>query len=652
MSLVSPERLLWLLIAIPIVMLYILRTRLRRQPVATLLFWDQLFDQKRQRSWWQRLRHWLSLLLQLAFLLLVVGALADPLWTGQGDEARQVVIVIDNSASMAAASGGGSTRFERARQEALGVVAGLRDGDEVALVTAGSSVRVPVGMTDFTPVVRDAIGELTLTDGPSRVNEAIDAAKRLTQSPEHRRIVVISDACFQAADELAGQGDVDLVTVGTSQDNVGITSLAVRRSLVDPIGYAALIEVENFGESATEARLMIELADELVDVIPLSLAPDESWSKTVTGASAAGGVLRVGLDHDDALAIDNQALAVLPERPRIPVQLVTAEPSLYLESVLNAIPLIDLTVTATPPQESPEGGFTLLHRVVPETLPGGAVFVIDPKTDSDAWTLGRSMEQAIVATQDPSSPLLPHVSLTNVMLPGARELQLVDEAHPLLVEAGGGTLMASLVRGDDRIVVLAADLDSSDLPLRIAFPVLMTNAVNWFLGRTGELQPSLHTGELAEIPIGAAGEEEWAWVDASGHVAPASVTGEQAVVGPVDRVGLLNLGRRRDVEAVLDADAPGSGGEPQSAGAEPATPASGNETIAEDVESASRTAPVLLAVNLCDRNESDLRPRGEVSSETVTVAGVGRRSLWFYLACLGLGLIVAEWFLYQRRIVG
>lgn len=632
MSLVSPERLVWLLAAIPIILFYILRTRLRRQPVATLLFWDQLFDQKRQSSWWQRLRHWLSLLLQLAFLLLVVGALADPLWTDQADEAGQIVIVVDNSASMAAATDDGSTRFEKARLEALAVVAGLRDGDEVALVTAGGTVRVPVGMTDFTPAVRDAIGELTLTDGPTRVREAIDAARRLTRSPERRHIVVISDACFEDAVESANEADVDLVTVGSAVDNVGITSLAVRRSLVDPIGYSALIEIENFGDEAAEFRLTIELADELVDVIPLRLAAGESWSKTVTEASADGGVLRVRLDHDDGLAVDNEALAVLPRRPPIPVQLVTEEPSLYLESVLNAIPLVELTVSASPPSRSPAGGFTLLHRVVPDSLPEGAVFVIDPQADSDAWTLGPPIEQAIVASQDPGSPLLPHVRLTNVMLPAARELRMVDEATPLLIEAGGGTLMASLVRGDDRVVVLAADLESSDLPLRIAFPVLMTNAVNWFLGRTGEMQPSLRTGELAEIPIGVTTEQDWAWSDASGRVAPASVSGEQAVVGPVDRVGLLRLGPRRVVERVPRTDR------------ELASPP------AIETEDTGETMP--LAVNLADRGESDLRPRGEIASEPVSVAGVGRRSIWFYLACLGLALVVVEWFLYQRRVVG
>ncbi len=638
MSFASPDRWMWLLIALPIVALYILRTRLRRQRVATLLFWDQVFDQKRQRSWWQRLRHWVSLLLQLAFLLLVVAALVDPLWEGEGNQARQVVIVVDNSASMAAATASGPTRFDQARDQALAVLAAVRDGDEVALVTAGSSVRVPVGMTDFTPAVRDAIRALEPTDGPSRALEAVAAARRLTRAPEHRSIVLISDACFDGAEQLQTIDDVDWIAVGEATDNLAVTQLALRRSLVDPIGYAALIEVENFGETAVSSRLTIELAGDLVDVIPLNIDPGQSWRKTITGASAEGGLLRVSLNHRDGLSIDNEAIAVLPKRPRIPVLLVTAEPSLYLESVLGAIPLVDLTVTTTAPPQAPRGGFMMLHRIVPESLPSGAVFAIDPQGDSDAWKRGRPLEQAMIAEQASGSPLLPHVRLTNVALPGASELLMGDDAESLLVEAGGATLMASRVGGDDRLIVLAADLEGSDLPLRIAFPVLMTNAVNWFLGRTGELQPALRTGRLAEIPIGGSTYPAWQWLDPTGRAAAASVADEKAVIGPVDHVGIVELRPLRS----QDAPQPNPPAKSQTPSNSPSTGPSPEPS----------SESITLAVNLCDRGESDLKPRLEPRPQPISIAGSGRRSLWFYLACAALGLITAEWFLYQRRVVG
>jgi hypothetical protein len=77
MSLANPTALLWALLAIPVVIFYILKIRLKRVPVSTVIFWRQIFDEKRPRSLWQRLRHLISLLVQIALLCLLVAALTE-----------------------------------------------------------------------------------------------------------------------------------------------------------------------------------------------------------------------------------------------------------------------------------------------------------------------------------------------------------------------------------------------------------------------------------------------------------------------------------------------------------------------------------------------------------------------------------------------
>src|SRR6185312_15741307 len=100
MSFANPTALAWFALAIPVVIFYILKIRLRRVPVSTVIFWRQIFDEKKPRSLWQKLRHLLSLLVQLAFLFLLVGALAKPLFSWEALNARRVILVLDNSASM------------------------------------------------------------------------------------------------------------------------------------------------------------------------------------------------------------------------------------------------------------------------------------------------------------------------------------------------------------------------------------------------------------------------------------------------------------------------------------------------------------------------------------------------------------------------
>ncbi len=153
----NPAGFWWAAVALPIVLLYVLKVRLRRQPVSTFLFWDQVFHEKKPRSWWQQLRHLLSLLLQIALLALLVFALIDPLWQWQKAQRRKVLLVIDNSASMAAEDGG-QTRLVKAKETAgrAGALA-ARGCDEMAILAAGGKPEVAIGLTDHARSLLDAV---------------------------------------------------------------------------------------------------------------------------------------------------------------------------------------------------------------------------------------------------------------------------------------------------------------------------------------------------------------------------------------------------------------------------------------------------------------------------------------------------------------
>ena len=137
MNFASPNSLIWLVLAVPIVIFYILKIRLRRQPVSTVMFWKQVLDEQNPRSIWQRIRHLVSLLLQLAMLALLVFAIADPFLFWEVRSARRIVLVVDNSASMNATDIK-PDRLSEARRQAELLIAGMRHRDEIALVAAGT----------------------------------------------------------------------------------------------------------------------------------------------------------------------------------------------------------------------------------------------------------------------------------------------------------------------------------------------------------------------------------------------------------------------------------------------------------------------------------------------------------------------------------
>ncbi len=630
MSLLNPSALLWFALALPIVLFYILKIRLRRVPVSTILFWQQIFEQKQPRSIWEHLRHLLSLLVQMAMLSLLVFALTEPFFRWEAQGARRIVLVVDNSASMNARDEGThGTRLDQAKAEARRIIDGLRYNDEMAIVAAGTEPQVRCGLTDHQTTLREAIEATPPTDGPTKVVDAVSLARRLlADKTAHRRVIVLTDGGFEGVDILARADDVTLVGFGTKTGNVGITQFQVRRSLLDPIGFEILAEVVNASDKATSCRLEIDLNEDVVDVVPLKLEPGQRWSQTFEKTSAEGGVLSARLSQGekaeplaDALSADNEAVALLPRRESRPVTLVTPG-NWFLRRVFEAIPLVALSTTTEVPREFPKGGVTVFHRTVPEHLPSGPVLVIDPQTGTDLWSLGEPLANPIVLQQDSNSPLMPHVKLENLTMAEARALT-PKEGVRVNVLASALTeepLYLEFDRPEGKVLVLTVNLDKSDLPFLTAFPILMTNAMADFAGQKGELREAVSAGGLAEVGLPA--RDDLVLRTPDGRILPLPSGANRAAIGPLDRRGIWQVVRKADVE-----------------------------TLRAEARSDEVAAPVAeVACNVSSRRETDLRPpEGWRTARAGFGGGFGARPVWYYLIALAWLLAAAEWFLYQRR---
>jgi hypothetical protein len=166
----------------------------------------------------------------------------------------------------------------------------------------------------------------------------------------------------------------------------------------------------------------------------------------------------------------------------------------------------------------------------------------------------------------------------------------------------------------------AAGRDSAtDLPLRVAFPMMLVNALDWFAGDQSDLLTTYATGQRERIPLdGVMGATE------------AEVTGPDNVVTKVPVIdGMATFYGARvgyyDVAAL--------------------SPLS-KEPLAQ----------IKLAANLASPTESDIAP-----STTLTLGGKQLAApeafsvshstkLWIYLVLLAMALVVMEWVTYHRRI--
>jgi hypothetical protein len=371
-----------------------------------------------------------------------------------------------------------------------------------------------------------------------------------------------------------------------------------------------------------------------VDIFPLKLQPNETWSRTLEKTSLEGGALKASLSKfetdqgedrskNNKLDVDDIAWAILPDRVIQPV-LIVSPGNLFLQKVFEANPLVRVTVQKEIPTAWPENTVVVLHKLIPDPLPSNPLFIIDPETNSSLFRVDGLIDSPLVTEQDKDSPLMTHVRLDNVMFPGTKKLTfLTQTAKPIASCVGGESLFATLSHGDKKAVVLGVNLEQSDLAFRTVFPILASNAIAWFSSQSGELSLAISGGDTARLnrSLSASAPPENLWL-----ISPGLQVKRQSgsTAGPLKETGVWEL---------FEWDA--------------------NENPTAETLRATGKLVDRYAVNLASSSETDLRNANESDRAPMqtSIASWFSYPPWYYLAILIGTLLVLEWGMYQRRVL-
>jgi hypothetical protein len=591
-----------LLLAVPIILFFFLKIRFRREAVATTIFWQQVFEERRTRTLRRQFRHFLSLILALLFLALLTVAALDPVV--QTPEDHRYVVIIDNSASMnALLAEGEKTRLDVAKRHAADRLSKTAASQQAAILTASVNPKIVSGFTDHTSALRRKLAEIPATDFPADVPAAILLAEKLIAKNPYSSIYVYTGTALPENATLAP--NIHVVHVGQPIDNLAITRFQPRRLPNQLRDYEILVEMVNFGAKTVETNLEIDRDGELVDVIPLSLEPNQTLTKIVRNASAKGGLFRATLTSTDLFPADNTAVAFLSEQFVQRVLLYGTE-NFFLWNVLQVQPQTEVSVIETLPDSIPPDSVLVLHQTIPKTLPPGNILVIDPQNDTDLFRVEQRLERPIAATVDPKNALVRFIQ-PGLICTGAKTLIPQQNNFKVMVEtADAFPLYLQFVSEEQRVLVLSADLNSGDFSLRTAFPILISRALAYFRGSDALLK-AYSTAESVTLAVPTEKTQ----------VLLRSPSGKESLF-PCQH-GEVSLGKLGEL---------------------------GVWTI---FEWESQRPLTQIACNLFSTTESDLRSAAETP---VRSAGWGfwfARPIWHYFALSALLLTVAEWFLYQRR---
>ncbi|MCV0402919.1 MAG: BatA and WFA domain-containing protein [Chloroflexi bacterium] len=623
------------LISLPIIVaFYMLRLRRRDLPVGSTFLWQQLIRDVEANAPWQRLRFSWLLLVQLLIAAIVVMAAVRPFSAVESDLAANVVLIVDTSASMATATDD-EDRMAMARERARDVVERLPVGGRITVVSAADSAEVLVSETDDVDAALEAIDGIAATQLPGDLTDAFALASALARRDADSTVVVVSDASGDRLPDVGVGAPVLVEQVGATDANQAIAALsALRRA-----GGAQLdlfVAVANPSAVAVTRRLEVYADGALVDARDLTIPAGQRSEALVSTVPGATTLVEARLAGADALATDDTAFAIVPGEGTVRALLVGAG-SPFLENALALLPRLELYAVgadgyADALAEAEEAGtpygLLIFDGLVPDEAPTVPALYVDPDDDGVYGTVDGRIESPAIDRVDPDEPILRFVDLSTVHIGRTRDIELADGMRAVVSTPAGTPLVAVGQVGGRRSAVIGFDLGESDLPLQIAFPLLMSNLTEFLLPvGEGILPSSVRLGEsvgvsvdprIDRIAVETAGAEGLPGAATTRVEVP--VVGGRATVPGAELVGL------RQVTAI------------------------------SEVPELSGLALGRTAVNLFSPDESDVRPgdpqritaMGRVTNGEGPDTQPTRAEWWWPLALAALALLMVEWLLFHR----
>lgn len=666
----------WALLAMvppAIVALYFLK--LRREPLAvpSTYLWSRAIEDLHVNSLWQRLRQSLLLFLQLLLIALLAFTLLRPGWQGSKLDGERFIFLIDTSASMAATDIGPS-RLDDAKRQVIGMIEQLKPENAAMVISFSDVARVEQPFTTNRRTLRSKVELIEQTNRPSDINEALRAASGLanpgqTGDPNNpldnpaaeampATMYILSDGGFAGAPSFrpGNLKAIYLKTAGEEQSNVGIVAFSTEVNPEKPDRVQAFARLENYGAAETTVEVSLFLNDTLLDAKKVDL-PARDEANKLPGRSGVNfemqeiesGILKLAIAEKDNLLADNTSWAVV-NLPRPAKVLLVTPGNDALKFALQtdeAQKIADVTFAEPALLESKahqdqaaEGAFDLIiyDQCSPKTMPACNTLFIGsvpppekpaaPATPPAAgesppkvqgWEAGALQSPPIIIDTDQVHPLTQLMQMNNVLVIAGTPLK-GPPGTVTLIDSDIGPLYAVGPRGGYEDAVLGFGFEvagqyNTNWPRRRSFPVFVMNAVKYLGGvRSSLASPSIKPGQPAILRTATPVANIKVQTPRKDQFEIPRELQNTYVFGRTDELGIYDVR-----------------------------------------EGTGQKVTQQFAVNLFDSRESDLTPaeRLDLGNEEVQAQPskqAARQELWKWLLLGAIGVLIFEWYIYNRRV--
>ena len=676
MPFITPLALAGLIFVPAVIAMYMLKLRRDSAVVPSTLLWSRLMTDVEANAPWQKLRRSALLLLQLLLVIALVLLASRPFLERPAGLARDIVLVMDTSASMGATDVA-PNRMAAARAAAIEALADLPTGGRVSVIAVDRSARIVVNDTSDISRVRQALDELEPAASRGDLGDALELASKLAARSGDAQILVATDAALATVPTTRVDAPIKVLSVGRERKNQAIVALAVRTS-PSAVTRSVFISVANLDIEAAARRIEVWGDDRLLEARDVSLdaqARSDVVIDDVPPDVAVVEVRLVGADPTstaipDQLAVDDRAWAVMPTtQTRLVLLVGDGDP--YLETALSYLPNVELFGVAPadygPASQRTDGrawDLTIFESNLPATLPATPILAIAPPRSSALGDVNGTIKDPGIGSLNPDEPILRYVDLSTTHISQAQRLTTPTWARTVIPGPKGAPLLYTGIRAGLPTAVLAFEPRRSDLPLQVAFPILLSNLTGELLGGSAAPTGAIAPGSPVSltVPAGATGVTVTRPDGTETELIASAAAGSSVSFVATELLGIYTVTPIRSAAA-----SPGpSGGAAASAGTSPVASARPSGSPGASALPVDPNAPVRFAVDLFDVGESTIAPGSVAAIEGLGTApeasappGSGatterpttRDELWLPIVLLVLIGLCVEWALFHRDAV-
>jgi len=607
MSFANPNS-LYLLLLIPLLLaLYLLKLKRRTQIVSSCMLWDQVIEDMKANTLFQKLRKYLLLPLQILFLAAIIFAIARPIIQKSTIVAQNSILIIDGSASMKSTDVG-ETRFQKAKQEAIKMVNELRGGGKMMIILAGPYPKIISGLTSDKISLKDSIDKLqagdTTTDMGKVLRMALSYSKELKQS----EIVILSDGAVNI-DENIGSIDTPLrfIKFGSNNaNNAGIINIEVYQEAPDTRSdLQVLVHLKNFSRLKRQSALLeLYLNKKLIDVRQINIEPQERRSVIFDNIKYARGYIEAVLDLDDDLSVDNRAYYALNDLKPFRI-LMEGDGNTFLEKAIRSYSS-EIEIHKGNDLKD-DYDLAVYDGSLPASLPDKSMILINPGASLPYGKLLSQKNEPRVIDWDRSHPIMRFVDLSDLQIDSISNYEMPSWIKPV-AETDRGILLWAGENNGRRVVIIPYDTHPGALnnfAMLSAFPIFIFNALEW-IAETGKPDTQLKPGEVFSMYL--KDQQQPKVRKPNGDEVNAKIKDNILVFGDTGEVGIYEFTDKSKA----------------------------------------------FAVNLLDEAESNIQPadRIDISGQEIASSAftTSNREIWNIILVIAIIVLMAEWWVYNRRI--